>query len=538
MVLISAIPEATWTWLIRVMWAVEVAVAFGLLIMIHEFGHFIFGKLTGMKVEEFSIGFGKRIVGWKKGETDYSIRLVPLGGYCKIYGMEDEGEIEAKKEDSERGFLNKPLWARFLVIIAGSTMNVVLAVILIASAGIVIGYNYSLIFDVVKGGPADRSGIKPGDKIRLFAYNSRPYNIGDRIRSVDPARGIELTVANNNGTRKVIVHPEIETDEEGKTVKRIGVVFDENGNYSRAIDKVMYDSPYYKAGLLPGDIITEIDGQPVTGIITIAQKLMEAPDDEVNLKVKRGENEFKFKLSNFQIRRTGIVAETVESENGYELLIKNVIFDTPAMGAMLRAGMRIIEVDGKPITKDFNWAEYEMRKEPVWISLKVVEPRGNAEPAIVEIPRVMIHPGIGYKEDWIRVPFHTAIVEALSQTRIFGRLIFDSLASLFTRKADVSDISGPIAIISITYKAASGGIIDLIFFVSLISVNLGIINLLPIPGLDGGRAVFLIAELIIRKPVVNARLENFIHFIGIIVLFAFIILVTYFDFTRLFSAIG
>ena len=112
-------------WLEKGSWMLQVIIAFGILIAIHEFGHYISAKLTGMKVEEFSIGFGKRMLGFKRGETEYSWRIVPLGGYCKIFGMEDDydpdnpenAEREISPDDLDRAFNNKPIW-KFTNLIA------------------------------------------------------------------------------------------------------------------------------------------------------------------------------------------------------------------------------------------------------------------------------------------------------------------------------------------------------------------------------------------------------------------------------------
>ena len=114
-------------------------------------------------------------------------------------------------------------------------------------------------------------------------------------------------------------------------------------------------------------------------------------------------------------------------------------------------------------------------------------------------------------------------------------MIFDFLNSLFTRKVGLSDLAGPIGVVTIGYKQASEGLVDLLFFFTLISVNLGIINLLPLPGLDGGRAVFLIGEMIFRRPVLKAQFENLIHLVGILLLFGFIIFITIFDVDRIIS---
>ncbi|MBU1023830.1 site-2 protease family protein, partial [bacterium] len=274
--------DSIYPWLEKGFWILEVIVAFGLLVGIHEFGHFISAKLTGMKVEEFAIGFGKMLFGFKHGETQYSIRIVPLGGYCKIFGMEDDGaadpdsvESEVPEEGLERGFNRKPLWARLIVIVAGSFMNVVMAIALIGFMGFSFGYNYSLIEEVEKGSPADIAGIKAGDKIRNFGYSSSRGEIIERVANSNMADGLVFRINRNDESHAVKVYPELTTDENDQPVKRIGIRFSTGNNNATVIDRVMYDSPFQKAGLLRGDEISSVNRKPVNSTPSVYDALLE-----------------------------------------------------------------------------------------------------------------------------------------------------------------------------------------------------------------------------------------------------------------------
>ncbi|HBX75394.1 MAG: RIP metalloprotease RseP [Acidaminococcaceae bacterium] len=146
---------------------------FGILVTVHEFGHFITAKLTGMKVEEFSIGFGPKIYQQQDGETLYSLRMLPLGGYNKIAGMDPEDP-----EDLERGFNSKPVTSRMLVILAGSLMNFLLPVLiffgLFLAFGMEVPENKPILGQIVEGYPAAQSGLKEGD--RILTINGKPVN--------------------------------------------------------------------------------------------------------------------------------------------------------------------------------------------------------------------------------------------------------------------------------------------------------------------------------------------------------------------------
>lgn len=146
---------------------------FGILVTVHEFGHFITAKLTGMKVEEFSIGFGPTIYQQQEGETLYSLRMLPLGGYNKIAGMDPDDP-----EDPERGFNSKPVSSRMLVILAGSLMNILLPVLiffgLFLAFGMDVPENKPVLGQIIEGYPAEQSGLKEGD--RILSINGKPVH--------------------------------------------------------------------------------------------------------------------------------------------------------------------------------------------------------------------------------------------------------------------------------------------------------------------------------------------------------------------------
>ena len=153
---------------------------FGILVTVHEFGHFITAKLTGMRVEEFSIGFGPKVYQQQDGETLYSLRMLPLGGYNKIAGMDPDDP-----EDPERGFNSKPVASRMLVILAGSLMNFVLPVLiffgLFLAFGMDVPENKPVLGQIIEGYPAEQSGLKEGD--RILSINGKPVHEWMDIRN-------------------------------------------------------------------------------------------------------------------------------------------------------------------------------------------------------------------------------------------------------------------------------------------------------------------------------------------------------------------
>ena len=187
---------------------------FGILVTVHEFGHFITAKLTGMKVEEFSIGFGPKIYQQQDGETLYSLRMLPLGGYNKIAGMDPEDP-----EDLERGFNSKPITSRMLVILAGSLMNFILPVLIFfgifLAFGMEVPENKPVLGQVIEGFPAAQSGLKDGD--RILSINGTAINKWLDIRN---------SIA-DAGTKPVLF--EVQRDKEKMTITVTPVLNPETG---------------------------------------------------------------------------------------------------------------------------------------------------------------------------------------------------------------------------------------------------------------------------------------------------------------------
>ncbi|MBE8955102.1 MAG: RIP metalloprotease RseP [Quinella sp. 2Q5] len=186
---------------------------FALLVLVHEFGHFITAKMTGMRVDEFAIGFGPKIISRKHGETVYSVRAVPLGGFNDIAGMDPDNNTAG-----ERGFCAKPVLSRMIVILAGSTMNFVLPIILFTIIYLTLGVgrpaDEPIIGDVMEGMSAEQAGIKAGDLI-LSVDGQAVTTWNDftaKIRNVEPGRNVELQYKRGDSIQTVTVTPKYDED--------------------------------------------------------------------------------------------------------------------------------------------------------------------------------------------------------------------------------------------------------------------------------------------------------------------------------------
>ena len=320
---------------------------FLILVLIHEFGHFIAAKAMGVRVNEFAIGFGPKLVRWRWGETEYKINLVPFGGYCAM-----EGEEEAS-EDS-RAFCNKKAWRRAIVIVAGAVFNIILGFIIIGAT------------------------LLPKE----------------RFATTIVAEFSEEAISN-------------------------------------------------QSGLAVGDEIIEVDGRRVFTTIDLGYMFTGIKGNTVDLTVLR---------------------------NGNEVFLDDVEFKTT-------------QVDGINVIKNDFW----------------VAPQAKT--------------------------FGTVISQTFKTGLSYGRVVWFSLVDLITGKYGISAVSGPVGVTEVIGSAAKQSLSNIWPIMALITINLGIFNLLPLPALDGGRLLFILIELIFRKKVPE-KYESLIHAAGFILLIVLMLAIT------------
>ena len=292
---------------------ISVAVILGFMILIHEFGHYAVAKLLGVRVEQFAIGFGKRLIGFRKGETDYRINAIPLGGYVKMSG---ENPMDERTGDP-REFLAHSRWHRFLIAIAGPSMNILLAVVLLTGVYMV-HYEHPAYLDeaavvgwVDKDSPAQKAGIQPGDRIVRVDGVQNPtweqVEMKQLISSNQP-----LPFAAEHGSQRV----------EGTVVPKSGSAQDppSAGWFPRVpviLGDVEAGMPAAKAGLKTGDMVKSIDAQPVLSIQSMIESLQRTKNKPLDLVIDRGGKDLSVTV-------TPVLADTPEaSEKHYRLGFKN-----------------------------------------------------------------------------------------------------------------------------------------------------------------------------------------------------------------------
>lgn len=328
--------------------AVAAIFVFLLVVLLHELGHFTVAKMVGIKVNEFAIGMGPKLIQKTKGDTQYTLRLLPIGGYVKMEG-EDENS------NDPRSFSKVSPLSRIAVVAAGAIMNFVLAIVVLSIVSFNVGIPTTIIGEIVHGSPAEYGGILTNDRITTI----------NDIR-IDSWNKLSQTISESN------------------------------------------------------------------------------PDEELEIIVVRDNEELKLNI--------------------------------------------------KPIKED-----------------------GRSIVGI--IPR--------YEKS-----VSSAIKGGINDTLLFLSLMVDFIKSVFQGSISTSDLSGPVGVISEIGRAANTGILNVLYLLGFISVNLGFFNLLPIPALDGSRIVFLLIELVRGKPIDSDK-ESFVHFVGFILLISLMLIVTYKDLIKI-----
>jgi regulator of sigma E protease len=268
-----------------------VAVVLGFMILIHEFGHYAVAKLLGVRVEQFAIGFGKRLVGFRKGDTDYRINALPLGGYVKMSG---ENPMDTRTGDPAE-FMSHPRWHRFLIAIAGPTMNILLAIFLL-TAVYMVHYEYPVFLDkpaVIEGvkhdSPADKAGLQLGDRIVKVDGIENPTweQLQPRVW-LSPNQPLTVTVQRGDQIfQKTIVPQAVTTSEVGSAGW-----FPED---PVIVGQLEANSPAANAGLKEDDRIVALDGKPLASIEAMIERLQQTKENPVDLTVIRGGQTLPFR---------------------------------------------------------------------------------------------------------------------------------------------------------------------------------------------------------------------------------------------------
>jgi len=414
-------------------------VVLGFLIFAHEAGHFAVAKLFRVRVLVFSFGFGKRLFGFRHGNTDYRVSAIPLGGYVRMAGDTPEENVVGQPDE----FLSKPKWQRFLILFAGPSMNILIAILFFATlsmVGIEEVVRQPMIAGVEKGSPAQKAGLSAGD--RIASIN------GERIESFDDVK----------------------------------LLISMNANTPLKID-------YVRSGVTRTATMTPVTKDTEYGPIGFA----------------------------------GIVPA------GIDPVLARVEAGSPAERAGLRAGDRIVAVNGKPVValEDFMTVSNDAKTKP----LQVTVARGTQSMSVTLAPAPedsAVLRGVYPRTKLTKLSFFPALKYGVNESWRMLKVTKSALARLFRAEGSVKELSGPINIARISGDMLRRGWLYVVSLMAMISLQLGVMNLLPIPVLDGGHIMILLIEGVARRDL-SLRVKERIQQLGFAVLATLMIVVLYND---------
>jgi regulator of sigma E protease len=480
-------------------------IVLGIIIVIHELGHFLVAKFFKIKVETFSVGFGPRLIGFRKGDTDYRISAFPLGGYVKMAGETPMDEV--KGLDYE--FLSKPKWQRFLVASAGPAMNVILAVALIAGLYIhgtdipefMLGQAIVNIVD--QGSPAEQAGIRPGDVITSLDGKKSPnWEEVQNTVIINPGRPLPITVERNGTRLDLTVTPERRGREEAGDVGMYPVIRTVVGN-------VLPNSPAQRAGLKAGDEIIRVNGQDLrTSGRTLQQTIQKMPEKTFPITVLRGgEAPPSFGSSGSASAEQPKQGVFFSLWNGAKRL-----FGANSVGTNVAPPL---SADSRPI-----------ESEPKEVELQVT-PEMRDGRRMIGIDLQLAGPTVH-----IKLSALPALEKSLQSNKENAALIFQIVGRLLRREASLKQLDGPVGIVAVSGQAYQAGFSTLLTFMALISLNLGILNILPIPILDGGVILLLVIESLLGRDL-SLRMKERIVQASFVFLLMLTVIVIYNDVVKL-----
>jgi len=435
------------------------------MVVIHEFGHFIVAKFFGIRVDVFSVGFGKRLWGVKKGDTDYRISLIPLGGYVKMAGE----NLDEQRTGDPYEFMSKPKWQRFCVAIAGPAMNILTALAIPAAMAMI--------------------------HHEVPAYLDKPV----LVRGVEP------------------------------------------------------NSPAEQAGLQQGDLIVNIDGKADPKWRDLEDTVAVNPDQVLPISVKR---EGEIRRVNLHVASRAFDQEKIGyaglKAEDLRIIVREVRAGEPAAEAGLKVGDNILAVNGARVEQNRYGVDEIIRvigassDKPVTLTVK----RDDTALEITATPRVDqegklrlgFGPGItGAETVNQRLALFPAIRYSVDENIRIIQLTKTALAQVFVGKRSARDtLTGPVGIAQIVGQAAQEGSVEVIRLTALLSLNLGVFNLLPIPVLDGGLIFMLLLEsflgLFALPP--SLRVKERMMQVGLVMLMLLMGFVIYFSYGRRHSVLA
>jgi regulator of sigma E protease len=417
-------------------------IVIGILVFVHEFGHFLMAKRAGVRVEKFSLGFGPKLIGFKKGDTEYLISALPLGGYVKMAGENPDEEPTGASDE----FQSKTVWQRIKIGVAGPITNIALAFLIIPIVFMIGTYSEgpAKVGYVEKGSPGEQAGFMAGDVIeKINGRDISDWTKALTLIAVNPDTDVTVTVDRQGEKKNLILRPATATE---LKIGTSGLVPD----LPAEIGKLKSGFPAEKGGIRVNDKIIAVNGKTIYHWNQFSSLVRESKGSKIVLLIDRGG------------RRMEKFVTPVRDNERYVIGVEPII---------------------RSVFKRYGFFE----------SLR-----------------------LGFDKT----------VELIDLT-------FITLKKLFTLSISIKNLGGPVMIAQMSGQAAAAGLSAFLLFLAFVSISLGILNLLPIPVLDGGLVLFLVIEAIRKKPL-SRRTMEIAQSIGAALLITLIAVVSYNDVMRAF----
>lgn len=449
-------------------------VTLGILVTVHEFGHFWVARRCGVKVLKFSIGFGKAVKTWVgKDGVEYVIAPIPLGGYVRMLGQEDTSVPDAEAvpaEDRSKSFAAKSVWQRMAISAAGPAANFLLAIVIFWIINIAYGTSgvAPIISSVVEDSVAERAGLASGDEI--LAVDGEPTLIWQQVAlqligRMGESGSVTFSVkgVDSSAARDVSlpILGFMADSTEPRPLKALGIT---QIDIPAVIDKLVEGQAGDQAGLLAGDRIVSVAGQRVDGWSQWVEIIRASPELALNVEVERGD----------QLIELSLTPALTELPDGSKIGI---------------IGAYVQQVDYDALVPR------EMRRE-------------------------------------VKYNAASAIMPAITETYDKSVFVLASIKKMIVGLISVKNINGPITIAQVAGETASYGLNVYLSFLALLSISLGVMNLMPIPILDGGHILYNLIEIVTRRPVPE-KVQAFGLQIGLLLISGIMVLAVYNDVTRL-----
>lgn len=449
-------------------------VTLGILVTVHEFGHFWVARRCGVKVLRFSIGFGKAVKTWiGKDGVEYVIAPIPLGGYVKMLGQEDTTVSSSEGlplEQRHESFAYKPLWQRMAIVVAGPVANFILAafVFWIINVGYGVSGVAPVIHSVIEDSPAHMAGLQAGDEIvavdgvETILWQQVMMQLLGRLGETGRVELVVIPKDNSaRETRNVPIQNWLSTEASPNPVQELGIVqFD----IPAVIESVVSGGRAAESGLQSGDEIVSSNQIDIRGWTHWVQHIRSNPELDLEVVVKRGGS-----LVDLRIR-----PELAVQKDGTEIGLIGASVQNRSIASLIPDDMR-----------------REIRFNPI-----------------------------------------TAIGPALQETWDKSVFVLDSIKKMVVGLISVKNINGPITIAQVAGETASYGLDVYLGFLAILSISLGVLNLLPIPVLDGGHLLYYMIEAVIGRPV-PMRIQELGLQLGLLLISGIMILAVYNDVSRL-----